>query len=124
MKLLTKEVHFGVEFYTPEKCYIIELFNTPNDPTVSLAQARVAPGTTTRWHRLMGITERYLILVGNGCVEVGDCPPQMVGVGDKVIIPPAHRQRITNTGQADLIFLAICTPRFCLELYEDVDNSP
>ena len=33
------------------------------------------------------------------------------------------RQRITNTGGADLIFLAVCTPRFTLADYEDVESE-
>ncbi len=70
------------EFYTPEKCYITELSNTPDDPDVSIAQARVEPGVTTCWHRLKGVVERYYILKGKGMMEVGNLPPQEVGVGD------------------------------------------
>jgi mannose-6-phosphate isomerase-like protein (cupin superfamily) len=113
----------GAEYYTEEKCYIIELSNTPDDPDVSIARARVEPGITTRWHRLTGITERYVILQGSGRVEIGDLPPQLMGVGDVALIPSSCRQRITNLGQNDLIFLAICTPRFVPEAYEDVDAS-
>src|SRR4051812_21074572 len=70
------------EFYTPEKCYIIELSNTPDDPDVSIARARVQPGVTTQWHRVIGTTERYVILEGKGCVEVGALSPQEVRPGD------------------------------------------
>ena len=76
---------------------------------------------TTRWHRLRGVTERYLILEGQGRVEVGDWPPEAVGPGAVVLVPPGVRQRITNIGDADLIFLAVCTPRFTLAGYEDVE---
>jgi mannose-6-phosphate isomerase-like protein (cupin superfamily) len=65
--------------------------------------------------------ERYYILKGRGEVEVGDLPPQLVEPGDIVLIPPMCRQRITNTGTQDLIFLAICTPRFLNEAYEDIE---
>jgi oxalate decarboxylase/phosphoglucose isomerase-like protein (cupin superfamily) len=37
-----------------------------------------------------------------------------------VLIPPSTRQRIANTGPGDLVFLAICTPRFTQGAYEDV----
>jgi len=114
----------GVEFYTPEKCYIIELSNTPDDPDASIARVRVAPGVTTRWHRIVGTVERYVILEGSGRAEVGNLPPRDVSVGDVVFIPPSCRQRITNLGQGDLIFLAVCTPRFRPEVYEDVDGDP
>ena len=111
------------EFYTPEGCYINELSNTEADPDASIARARVRPGVTTRWHRLEATTERYVILEGVGRVEVGNLPPQAVGPGDVVLIPPSCRQRITNLGGQDLIFLAICTPRFRPEAYEDIDGE-
>jgi len=112
------------EFYTPEGCFIIELSNTPDDPDASIARARVAPGVRTRWHRLNGTAERYVIIQGRGLMEVGELPAGEVNPGDVVIIPPRCRQRITNIGRQDLIFLAICTPRFRNEVYEDVDNAP
>lgn len=124
MKETIQRINLGAEFYTSEQCYIIELSNTPDDPDASIARARVAPGVTTRWHRLIGATERYVILEGSGRVEVGSLPPQDVSIGDVVVIPPSCRQRITNIGQGDLIFLAICTPRFRPQLYEDIENHP
>ena len=74
--------------------------------------------------RLAGITERYVILSGAGRVEVGDHPAQHVTAEDVVLIPPGCRQRITNTGDDDLVFLAVCTPRFRLDAYDDIDPSP
>jgi len=40
-----------------------------------------------------------------------------------VVIPPGIRQRIANTGAVDLIFLAVCTPRFMLASYEDLESA-
>ncbi len=111
------------EFYTPEKCFIIELSNTENDPDASIARARVEPGVTTSWHRLKGIIERYYIISGSGLVEVGQLPPQQLNAGDVVLIPSMCRQRITNNGTEDLLFLAICTPRFTNDAYEDLEPS-
>ncbi len=31
------------EFYTSEKCHIVELSNSPDDPQVSIARVRVEP---------------------------------------------------------------------------------
>ena len=108
----------GAEFATSEGCFIIEVSNSPDDPHLSIARARVEPGVTTQWHRLAGIAERYVILEGSGRVEIGDRPPEDVHPGDVVLIPPMCRQRITNTGTADLVFLALCTPRFEQNYYE------
>ena len=121
MKETVKRFDRGEEFFTPEQCYIIELSNTPDDPELSIARARVEPGVTTRWHRVAGTTERYVILEGKGHVEIGTRPPEEVTAGDVVIIPPSCPQRIANTGREDLVFLAICTPRFVPEAYEDID---
>ena len=86
----------ATEYFFAEGCYILEWWNTPDDEAVSIARARVLPGVTTRWHRLRGVTERYLILEGRGCVEVGEEPPAKVGPGAMVLIPPETHQRITN----------------------------
>ena len=111
------------ESFFAEGCFITEWWNATADAAVSVARARVEPGVTTRWHRLRGVTERYLILEGQGRVEVGDLPPEDVGPGAVALIPPGVRQRITNTGGADLIFLAVCTPRFTPADYEDVESE-
>jgi mannose-6-phosphate isomerase-like protein (cupin superfamily) len=111
------------ERYTDEKCHITELSNTVGDPEVSIARARVEPGVTTRWHRLRGTSERYYIVSGIARVEVGQLEPTEVTSGDVVLIPPMCRQRITNIGAEDLIFLAICTPRFAPDVYEDIDRE-
>jgi mannose-6-phosphate isomerase-like protein (cupin superfamily) len=123
VKEVIKRQNLSNEFYTPERCYITELANTPDDPDASIARARVEPGVTTRWHRLKGTTERYYIVEGRGRVEIGELPPQEVSVGDVVLIPPMCRQRITNIGAQDLVFLAICTPGFSNDVYEDIDDN-
>ena len=105
-------------FFSTEGCYITELSNSDADPALSIAQARVTPGTSTAWHRLAHTTERYCIVSGEGIAEVGDAAPVRVQAGDVIIIRPEERQRITNTGEMDLIFLAICTPRFAMSNYQ------
>ncbi|MGB1580485.1 MAG: cupin domain-containing protein [Nevskiales bacterium] len=111
-------------YFFEEGCYISEWLNDAHDPAVSVAQARVPPGVTTRWHVLDDITERYLMLEGEGEAELGDAPPQWVGPGDVVTIAPGQRQRIRNIGKTDLVFLAVCTPRFRIGQYRDVEGMP
>ena len=110
------------EYFFFEGCYINELSNDSHDSDVSIAQARVCPGVTTQWHRLNATTERYDILEGEGLVELGDNQAELVSAGDIVIIPPLTPQRITNNGGCDLIFLAICSPRFTEANYQLVNK--
>src|SRR5262245_35707638 len=121
MRPRIKHYDAAAEFFTPELCHINELANTADDPDASVARARVAPGVTTRWHRLVATTERYVILEGRGQVEIGELEPREVGPGDVVLIPPLCPQRISNVGAGDLLFLAICTPRFRPDIYEDLE---
>jgi mannose-6-phosphate isomerase-like protein (cupin superfamily) len=108
------------EYYFEEGCFITELSNSPQYPDLSIARARVPVGMTTRWHRVKGTAERYVILDGLGRAEVGEESPREVGAGDVVIIAASQRQRIANIGDKDLVFLAICTPRFERAAYEDL----
>lgn len=112
------------EFHFREGCYITEHWNDAHDPDLSLARARVPPGVTTRRHRLVGITERYLILEGEGRVEVEGLTVTVVRPGDVVLIPPGASQRIANTGSGELVFVAACTPRFQPERYRDLEDGP
>ncbi len=75
-----------------------------------------------RWHRLHGVSERYVVLEGSGLVEIGNLSAQEIHYGDVVLIPSETPQRITNTGESDLIFLAICSPRFTQDAYEDIEE--
>lgn len=125
MKTAILRMNLASEFATDERCHITELSNSDDDPALSIARARVEPGVTTRWHRLRDTAERYVILSGTGRVETGELAPRDVGPGDVVLIPPLCRQRIANTGAEDLVFLAICTPRFTAAVYEELeDNTP
>lgn len=111
------------EYWFVEGCHILEWHNRVDDPALSVARARVAPGQTTRWHRLQGITERYLVLSGRGRVEVEGLEPAVIGAGAVVVIPPGCAQRIACVGDQELVFLAMCTPRFEAAAYEDVDAT-
>ena len=122
MNSAIKKLDLSEEYYFNEGCYITELSNSHDDPSVSIARARVEAGETTRWHSLHGITERYVIIEGSGLVEVGDIEAVSVATGDVVIIPPGVRQRINNNGEQSLVFLAICSPRFEISAYIDLSK--
>ena len=108
------------EYLTPEGCYILESWNDPVDPAVSIARARVEPGATTQAHRLKGVIERYLIIEGEGRAAV-DGVESDVRPGDVVMIPAGASQRIANSGTRDLVFYCICAPRFTPACYETLE---
>ncbi len=115
------------EYWFQEGCHILEVANHHDDPQVSVARARVEAGVTTQWHYLHATWERYLIIAGEGYAEIGDLAPTRVSAGDVVLIPPDTRQRIRNSGVQDLVFYAICSPRFTPECYRSLPeamNSP
>jgi mannose-6-phosphate isomerase-like protein (cupin superfamily) len=120
MKSLVITPDPGKEFYSDERCWILESWY---DETVSIARVRVEPGVTTVLHRLKGVDECYLITEGTGNVEIGDLPSRTVKPGDVAVIPAGTPQRISNTGKTDLVFFCICAPRFTPECYEDLEAS-
>jgi oxalate decarboxylase/phosphoglucose isomerase-like protein (cupin superfamily) len=46
-----------------------------------------------------------------------------VEAGSVVVIPEGCEQSITNTGKDDLVFLALCTPRFVVGASEDLESQ-
>jgi mannose-6-phosphate isomerase-like protein (cupin superfamily) len=112
----------GDGVWTEERCFIVETWNHLSDPGLSLARARVPPGVTTAKHRL-AVDERYLIEKGRGAVEL-DGNETEVAPGDVVLIPRGTTQRIRNSGDEDLVFLCVCTPRFEPRHYEDREEEP
>lgn len=108
------------EYYFHEGCFILEMLNTESDSALSIARARVESGKTTRWHYLNNTVERYVIQQGKGKVYVGN-EIKEVEIGDVVVIPEGVKQRIFNHGEEDLVFLALCTPRFVPACYVDLE---
>ncbi len=111
------------ETFIEEQCFISEILNDERDADLSIAKARVEPGITTHWHLLINTVERYYLLQGLGFVELGNLVKKQVQPGDLVIIPANCPQRITNLGSDQLIFLAICTPRFQIKNYQNLEPS-
>jgi len=111
------------EYYFKEGCYILEMLNSSQDEALSVVRATVKAGVITRWHALDNTVERYVIVSGQGTVEVGDNPPAQVRPGDVVLIPAGVRQRIRNSADVDLVFLALCTPRFKTDNYRDLQEK-
>ena len=111
------------EEYTLERLFITEMWNRVEDPDVSIAKAKVKPGVTTALHYLDGVDEKYIIISGEGVMEIEGLALAEVSPGDVVVIPANSAQRITNIGQQDMIFYCICTPRFTNTCYHAVSED-
>lgn len=109
------------EYYFKEGCFIEEWSNDEQHPDCSIAQARVEAGVTTNLHKLKNTTERYIVLQGSGRVTVGE-KQWHVTAKDVVVIPADTPQSIQNLEQNDLVFLAVCHPRFEPENYIDLSE--
>ena len=122
------------EYWFSEGCFVDEWSNTPDDPACSICRARVPAGGLTRWHWLDATAERYVVLSGRGRMELGSAgaaspivttTTREVGPGDVVVISAGTPQRIAALGGEDLVFLAVCTPRFTPECYQtEPDAGP
>lgn len=110
------------EFATRERCFITEILNDAAEPRLSVARCRVAPGVTTELHSL-DVDEWYLVEAGSGAMEVGGKPEFSVQPGDTVVIAREVSQRIRNTGDTDLVFRCICTPRFTPDTYRPLEQE-
>ena len=111
----------SVEYFTDERCHILELLNTADSPAASIARARVEPGVTTKQHQVVGTIERYILLEGRGVAHIAGEADRAVAVGDVIEIPAGVTQSITNDSDHDLVFLCVCTPRFEWDNYKSLE---
>ena len=110
------------EYFSEEGCFIQEVSNSNKDAHLSIAKATVKPGEKTEPHRLINITERYVVISGKGTMNIEENSFK-VEPGDVVLIPPGAIQSIHNNEDFDLIFYCICTPRFVQSSYERVNDN-
>jgi len=84
---------------------------------LSVAEAVVAAGASTRRHRHRRAEEVYLVTSGVGTMELGN-ESFAVAAGDAVAIPPGTPHRLWNRGSEPLVVLCCCAPA-----YHDADTE-
>jgi len=112
--MLICDIKKGKYVRAADNCILCELLHPQNlrgqvAMNYSLAHAIVPAGETTLPHRLKTSSEVYYILSGEGVMYIEDDTSD-VRPGQVVYIAPGSVQYIKNTGQDDLIFLAIVDP--------------
>lgn len=80
----------------------------------SLAHAVIRPGERSIRHHLVGCSEVYYLMAGEGTMHIGG-EERTVRAGDALFIPPGAVQFLENTGREDLVFLAIVEPAWSAE---------
>ena len=76
----------------------------------SLAEASLEPGQATQRHYHARSEELYVLLEGEGDMEV-DGERSRVGPGEAILIPPGAWHEI-RAGEAPLRFLCCCAPSY------------
>lgn len=104
----------GIPFVTKDGSTIRSFLDRSNAPVSnqSLAEATVAAGGATERHYHKLSEEFYLILEGNGRMEI-DGEEREVGPGDAILIPAGAWHRIAARGT--LRFLCCCAPPYAHE---------
>ncbi len=89
---------------------------------MSVAEAEVDPGHSTRRHRHPAAEEVYHILDGAGVMEL-DGDRFAVVPGDIIRIAPGQPHRIETKSEVPLRFLCICQPAYRDEDTEFLDDD-
>jgi mannose-6-phosphate isomerase-like protein (cupin superfamily) len=88
----------------------------------SLAEATIAPGTTTVLHRHHETEEIYHVTEGEGTLTLGERIFSITR-GDTICIPPGTAHRVENTGGKPLRILCCCSPAYAHEDTELLESS-
>jgi mannose-6-phosphate isomerase-like protein (cupin superfamily) len=101
-------------FTTKDGSRIRSILDRTNAPVrnQSLAEARVAVGSSTARHYHKNSEEFYFVLEGEGTMEING-EIRSVEPGDAILIPPGSWHRITAT--TSLRFLCCCAPAYSHE---------
>ena len=74
----------------------------------------LSPHSQQRGHAHVGSEQAYVFIRGNGRMQVEE-EVQYVGQGEMVYVPPGKRHFIVNTGDENLVFIAVASPPFPVE---------
>lgn len=88
----------------------------------SLAKITIPPGNASSPHYHKFSEESYLILSGEGSLEI-DGFSFCLCAGEAVLIEPGEVHQISNLCEQDLVFLAVCVPAWSPNDSFDVNLS-
>ena len=81
---------------------------------ISLAEARVPPGSATLYHMHEITEEVYHITAGCGIMTL-EGEKFKISSGDTVCIPPGTAHKVENLSKVELVILCCCAPPYSHE---------
>ncbi|TAJ45498.1 cupin domain-containing protein [Methanofollis fontis] len=111
--MLIRDIRDGPHARVGDRSVLCELLHPAHEEgcanRYSLSHAVVPAGEKTLPHLLKTASETYYVLAGEGRMHIGE-ENAPLREGQAVYIPPGAVQWIENTGEGDLLFLAIVDP--------------
>lgn len=110
--MFVKQTDSIASFIAKDNTIIKELLHPHKesiDLAYSLAEGSLGTQKNSVNHQLIGHSETYFFLSGQGEIVVeGEC--KIVCPGTIIHVPPSAKQYLINTGKSDLKFLCIVSP--------------
>jgi len=88
----------------------------------SLAEVHIQPGKKSSKHYHKHSEESYFILSGVASVEINNTNHQFMP-GEAVLLEPLDVHQISNQGEQDLVFLAVCVPAWSPDDSFDIEGD-
>jgi len=124
---MTIKTGYGnIQPYTTKDGSLIRELMHPNlhgNSRQSLAEALIAPGSSTLLHRHSNSEEIYHITQGTGLMTLGDAVFH-ISTGDTICILPETPHQIQNTGKTPLKLLCCSAPPYSHDDTELLESPP
>jgi mannose-6-phosphate isomerase-like protein (cupin superfamily) len=113
---ISKKADLPEKFKNPSGEELQELLGlvAGNVTSHSLAEVTIPPGKASSPHFHLSSEESYLILSGKATLHIDEHIFHLLP-GESVLIEPHEIHQISNQGDQDLIFIAVCVPAWSAE---------
>lgn len=88
----------------------------------SLAEVHIQPGNKSSKHFHKHSEESYFILSGVASVEINNTHHQLMP-GEAVLLEPLDVHQISNQGDQELVFVAVCVPAWSPDDSFDIEEA-
>ncbi|MDD3621442.1 MAG: cupin domain-containing protein [Methanofollis sp.] len=116
--MLIRDIRTTPLFTAGDRTHLREILHPKNEPECmnrcSISHAYLTSGEASLPHRLKISSETYYVLSGEGVMHINGESAQ-ISAGQVVYIPPGAVQSLENTGEDDLVILAVVDPAWDVE---------